>query len=137
MKNSFLGELKDKIEKNLYTISDIMNCEFRLEAIKNKDNASEKSFLKKDIMPGIKNVLSAGELPALNTDFENYSKDGIIDDDLLAEYIDRIAYYVHRDLDISKTHVTVSVPLKIIFLNLKSLSDDQLNKIKSKNPPNK
>ena len=125
MSNTLLKALKRCIEHKLYTISDVM--EFQIKLSGSCDiNKSAKEFLTADMYSRLKNVLSIGELPQLNPDFDEYSTKAGIDDEKLVEYLHQNCYYELQQFDIKSNYVTLKLDLKMIFLNFMNLSEEDL-----------
>lgn len=130
MQKEIYKKIKRAIDNRLYTISDVMTCEFEFQGFHMKKHETDyKPTLKKYVLQPVKDILSAGELPHINPDFEQYSTDRRIEDEKLLEYIDKNAYYVLSELDKNKYHMSCHVCLKMIFLNLGFLDDEKLELI--------
>jgi hypothetical protein len=125
MSNTLFKAIKKSIEHKLYTISDIM--EFQIELSGSIDiNKSGKHFMISNMLSRLKKILSTGELPQINPDFDEYSVEGSINDEKLFEYLHRNCYYEIQQLDVKSNYVTLKLNLKMIFLNFIDLSEEDL-----------
>ena len=128
MSDSLLKTIKKRIDHKFYTISDVM--EFQIEFSSAQSiGKKEKQILESTVLDSAKHILSVGELPQHNPDFEEYSSDGNIDDKKLLEYLDQNCYYHIQPLDVKSNHVILVLDLKMIFLNFSKLAEDHLKKI--------
>ena len=129
MQTEIYAKLRRAIDNKLYTISDVMSCEFEFQGFIEKNQQDMTSYLKKYVFDSVKKILSVGELPHINTDFQQYGINTAINDEKLLEYIGKNAYYVINDLDNKRDHVTCYLSLKLIFLNFSFLDEDSLKLI--------
>ena len=130
MQTEIYKKIERAIRHRLYTISDIMACEFEFQGFQLKKHGVDyEHFLRKYVLQQAKSILESGELPHINPDFEHFSTDSKIDDEKLFEYIDKNAYYVLSELDNNRDHVSCLVCLKLLFLNLGFLDKEQLKLI--------
>ena len=86
MSDTIFKALKKSIDNKLYTISDVMELQVTFKGLQDKNKKNEE-FLISEALSCVKNILSTGELPHLNPDFDEYSIDGKIDDEKLVEYL--------------------------------------------------
>lgn len=128
MESTIFTKIKEKIQGKYYTDSDIMTCQFEFfdkvpVGCESSEHVTEK------ILKTVHKIVSAGELPFLNPDFEKYGTDKKIDDEKLSEYIRNNCYIRLRELDVNYDHITSIVELKILFLNLRSLEETEIELI--------
>ena len=130
MQENILESLKKRIDHRLYTISDVLECEFSFEGF-SKTGADHRDFVSGEILDIIVEVLNTGELPQLNPDYSQYCADNEIriDKEKLLEYIKKNGYYVVNKIDVKRDHVELILSLKLIFLNFRELTDEILEKI--------
>ena len=130
MQEDILESLKKRIDHRLYTISDVLECEFSFEGF-SKTGADHRDFVSGEILDIIVEVLNTGELPQLNPDYSQYCADNEIriDKEKLLEYIKKNGYYVVNKIDVKRDHVELILSLKLIFLNFRELTDEILEKI--------
>ena len=128
MSDTIFKALKKSIDNKLYTISDVMELQVTFKGLQDKNKKNEE-FLISEALSCVKNILSTGELPHLNPDFDEYSIDGKIDDEKLVEYLQKNCYYEIQPLDVKSNYIDLDIKLKKIFLNLMSLSEEDLKKI--------
>ena len=142
MQEDILESLKKRIDHRLYTISDVLECEFSFEGF-SKTGADHRDFVSGEILDiivevlntgehfNIVEVLNTGELPQLNPDYSQYCADNEIriDKEKLLEYIKKNGYYVVNKIDVKRDHVELILSLKLIFLNFRELTDEILEKI--------
>ena len=125
MQEEISKKIKRAIDHHLYTISDVMDCEFAFEGLLSKSEPNYKVFLKKEVLETIKCVLELGELPKLNPDFAKYEEEGVINDDKLLEYISKNVYYECNDFDRGSDHIVAIFRVPIIYLNFVEIKEEQ------------
>lgn len=130
MQEDILESLKKRIDHRLYTISDVLECEFSFEGF-SKTDVDHRDFVSGEILDNVVEVLNTGELPQLNPDYSQYCADNEIriDKEKLLEYIKKNGYYVVNKIDVKRDHVELILSLKLIFLNFRELTDEILEKI--------